>query len=101
MITIDGYQWPVPCDIEREAEMTPSEISGMMLDKTYFNDVLGTYMRYDVSLAVPPKLEREYDEIYETLTIQWTATRSSCLTGRGRWKSRAGSRASGTPSCTP
>lgn len=68
MITIDGNQWPVPCDIEREAEVTPSEISGMMLDKTYFNDVLGTYMRYDVSIAVPPKMARQYDELYETLT---------------------------------
>jgi hypothetical protein len=68
MITIDGNQWPVPCDIEREAEVKPSEISGMMLDKTYFNDVLGTYMRYDVSIAVPPKMARQYDELYETLT---------------------------------
>jgi hypothetical protein len=68
MITIDGNQWPVPCDIEREAEVKPSEISGMMLDKTYFNDVLGTYMRYDVSIAVPPKMAMDYDTLYETLT---------------------------------
>ena len=68
MITIDGYEWPVPCDIERTAEVTPSEISGMMLDRTYFNDVLGTYMRYSVSLAVPPTMESDYSALYETLT---------------------------------
>lgn len=68
MIVIDGYRWPVPCDIEREAEMTPSSISGMMLDRSYFNDVLGTFMRYDVTLAVPPELERRYSALYETLT---------------------------------
>ena len=68
MITIDGYEWDVPCDIEREAEMTPSEISGLMLDRSYFNDVLGTYMRYDVTLAVPPSREADYATLYETLT---------------------------------
>lgn len=68
MISIDGHEWQVPCDITRTAEMTPSEISGMMLDRTYFNDVLGTYMSYDVTLAVPPKMMREYDTLYETLT---------------------------------
>lgn len=68
MITIDGYEWDVPCDVERAAEMTPSEISGLMLDRSYFNDVLGTYMRYDLTLAVPPSREADYATLYETLT---------------------------------
>jgi len=68
MITIDGYTWPVPCDIRREAQVTPSEISGMMLDKSYFNDVIGTFMRYDVTLAVPPTMEEEFAALYESLT---------------------------------
>lgn len=68
MILIDGFKWPVPCDVERVADMTPSEISGMMLDKSYFNDVIGTYMKYDVSLAVPPVMENLYSTLYETLT---------------------------------
>lgn len=68
MISIDGHEWQVPCDITRMAEMTPSEISGMMLDRTYFNDVLGTYMSYDVTLAVPPKMAGAYSTLYETLT---------------------------------
>lgn len=68
MITIDGAEWNVPCDLERTADITPSEISGMMLDKTYFNDVLGTFLTYDVRLAVPPTMESEYFQIYEALT---------------------------------
>ena len=68
MITVDGYKWDVPCDIDRQAEITPSDISGLMLDRSYFNDVLGTYMSYDVTLAVPPSMTPEYAALYETLT---------------------------------
>lgn len=68
MIIIDGHKWRVPCDITRTAEVTPSEISGIMLDKTYFNDVIGTFLTYDVSLAVPPSMEHSYDALYEVLT---------------------------------
>ena len=68
MISIDGAEWDVPCDLERTADITPSEISGMMLDKTYFNDVLGTFLTYDVTIAVPPTMEEEYFQIYEALT---------------------------------
>ena len=68
MITIDGLQWNVPCKIERTAEIQPSEISGMLLDKSYFNDVIGTFLVYNVSLAVPFGRETEYASIYEKLT---------------------------------
>ena len=68
IFTIDGMQWTVPCKIERTAEMKPSEISGMLLDKSWFNDVLGTYMRYDVTIAVPLGMESVYAAIYEKLT---------------------------------
>lgn len=68
MITVDGITWPYPCDIERVAEMTPSEISGMLLDNTYFNDVLGMFMRYTVKLAVPLNAMDAYFQIYEALT---------------------------------
>ena len=68
MITIDGYEWNVPCNLERVAEITPSEISGMLLDKSYFNDVLGTFLRYEVTLAVPPSMESDYATLYESLT---------------------------------
>lgn len=66
--TIDGIKWNFPCTIEREAEVTPSEISGMMLNKTYFNDVLGTWMKYTVAIAIPKGHEAEYTQIYEALS---------------------------------
>ena len=68
MFSIDGTVWNVPCQIEREAQMQASEISGMLLDRTYFNDVLGTYMSYTVSIAVPFDRLSLYRAIYDKLT---------------------------------
>ena len=68
MFTIDGMQWPVPCDIAREAQVTASEISGMLLDRTIFTDVLGTYMRYTVRFECPIGSENTYDALYEILS---------------------------------
>lgn len=50
------------------AEVRPSGISGLLLDKSYFNDVIGTYMQYTVSLAVPIDRPADYGAIYEALT---------------------------------
>ena len=69
MIQIDGSEWPVPCSVERAANVTPSEISGLMLDRTYFNDVIGTFMEYDIQIAVPTNMQNEYATLYETLTM--------------------------------
>ena len=68
MFSIDGMQWSYPCRIVRTAEVTASEISGLLLDKSYFNDVLGTYMSYEVTIAIPIGKESEYATIYEALT---------------------------------
>jgi hypothetical protein len=68
VFTIDGIQWPYPCAIERVAELTASEISGMLLDRSYFNDVLGTYLQYTVTIAVPLNNRDIYSTIYEMLT---------------------------------
>lgn len=68
MFSIDGLTWDVPCTVERTANITPSEISGMLLDKSYFNDVLGTYMEYTVQVAVPFGREDDWNTIYEALT---------------------------------
>ena len=68
MFSIDGMQWAIPCDISRTAEVTPSDISGLMLDKSYFNDVIGTFMKYTISIAVPVSMRDEYARIYEALT---------------------------------
>jgi hypothetical protein len=66
--SIDGVSWDYPCSVQREADVTSSELSGMMLDRTYYNDVIATYMKYSVTIAVPFGKEAEYSAIYELLT---------------------------------
>lgn len=68
VFSIDGVNYDVKCQITRTAEMTASEISGMMLDKSYFNDVLGTFMKYDVTVSVPLYHQDKYAALYEVLT---------------------------------
>lgn len=68
MFKIDGTSWNVPCKIERISEIRSSEISGMLLNKNYFNDVIGTYLSYNISLVVPFGKESMYAQIYEMLT---------------------------------
>lgn len=65
---VDGTGWDVPCTIEREVEVTASEISGMLLNKQYFNDIIGTYMKYTVAIAVPIGRENQYARLYEILS---------------------------------
>lgn len=66
--TIDGITWEYPCQIERAAEIKASELSALMLNKEYFNDVQGTWMSYGLTLAVPFGSESDYYAIYEQLT---------------------------------
>lgn len=68
MFSVDGLEWPWPCDVRRVAEVRSSRISGLMLDRSWFNDVLGTYMRYSVEIAVPVDRRNDYALLYETLT---------------------------------
>ena len=68
MFTIDGVNYNVRCSIEREAEIKLSDISGLMLDGHIFNDVLGTYFRYDVRLEMPLKNKGRYANLIEQLT---------------------------------
>lgn len=66
---IDGIDWDFPCTVERTAEIQASDISGLMLDKTYFNDVLATYMRYDLRIEVPFGREQDYTLLYDKFLI--------------------------------
>lgn len=66
--SIDGTRFNLPCSVTREADVRSSDISGMLLDKTYFNDVLGTYMKYSIQIAVPVGQEQIYSQLYEMLT---------------------------------
>lgn len=68
MFIIDGIVCDAQCKVERIAEIKPSEISGILLDKSFFNDVLGTYMEYSISVLVPLFLQDKYCAIYEALT---------------------------------
>ena len=65
---IDSTRFSLPCHVDREATMQASELSGMLLDKTYFNDVLGTFLKYSVQIAIPTGQEAVYSQLYEMLT---------------------------------
>lgn len=66
--TIDGIEYQMPCSIQRQAEVKASNLSGDLLDGTYYNDVIGTYMTYTIGIAVPIGMEDNYSELYEILT---------------------------------
>ena len=68
MFTVDGVTWSIPCDIKRTSEITSSEISGLLLNKKYYNDVIGTYLKYDVKLVANPNEMADYYAIYEIIT---------------------------------
>ena len=67
-IVVDNVSYNIVAGIKRTANITPSQISGMLLDKTYFNDVIGTYLQYEVQLAIPHEKEADYEALYEVLT---------------------------------
>lgn len=67
-IIVDGIEYDMVVSVSRTAKVTPTEVSGMMLDRKYFNDVLGTYFEYQVKIAVPTGNELEYAALYEVLT---------------------------------
>jgi hypothetical protein len=68
VLTIDGVDWDVTPKITRKAEMKASEISGFMLDKSYRNDVMGTYLSYEIEIGIPFWSVKSYDDLYEVLT---------------------------------
>ena len=66
--SVDGVEWDIPCQVERAVELQATDISGFMLNGEYFNDVMGTYMRYDVAIAVPLGMRDEYYSVFELLS---------------------------------
>ena len=68
MFTIDGVAWSIPCDIKRTAELRESEVSGYMLNREYYSDVIGVYLRYEVTLVPNPASMSDYYALYELLT---------------------------------
>ena len=68
MFTIDGVAWSIPCDIKRGADIRESEVSGYLLNREYYADVVGTYLRYEVTLVPDPASMADYYALYELLT---------------------------------
>lgn len=66
--TVDGVEWNVPCDIERQSEVRASDISDMLMNRTLLIDPLGTYLQYDIKLIPVPAQMGEYYALYEVLT---------------------------------
>ena len=67
MFKIDNDEYNMPCSIVRKAEIRSSELSGILMDKTYFNDPLATYLTYTISIVIPIGQEANYSNLYETL----------------------------------
>lgn len=68
MFTIDGVEWAIPCDIERSADIRESEVSGYLLNREYYSDVIGVYLCYEVTLVPNPASMADYYALYELLT---------------------------------
>lgn len=68
MFSIDGVEWGLPCNIERTSVVNDTDISGKLLNGTYFHDVDGTYMRYEITVCPNPHQMGEYYTMYEILT---------------------------------
>jgi len=68
ILTIDGVEFDVKCEVRREATVHATEISGELMDGTYFNDVDGTYYDYELYFSYPLYDRDKYAAIYEALT---------------------------------
>lgn len=84
MLIIDDIAYDVKCEVKRTANLTSSDISGLLLDKNYFNDVIGTYMSYQVTLKYPLRDQSRYAELYEALTLPVDGHRFNLPFNQGR-----------------
>lgn len=67
-LIIDGMDFDVRVGVRRTSEMKLSEISGLMLNRRVFNDVLGQYLSYEIDLTYPLYDQGKYASLYEILT---------------------------------
>ena len=68
MFSIDGVEYRAKCTVTRGAEIKESDISGLMMDGSYFRDILGTYYSYEIRLEMPLKNKGRYATLIEQLT---------------------------------
>lgn len=67
-LTIDGVVFDVKAEVQRVTEVRASDISGTLLNGVYFNDVMGTYLQYDLTLKYPLYNQGKYAGFYELFT---------------------------------
>lgn len=68
MFMIDGSAWEYPIDVTRNPDIRASEVSGEMLDGSYYNDVRGTYMNYTVKVVGPLNQRDALYSLYEQIS---------------------------------
>lgn len=68
LLVIDGISYDVKCEVRRVAVIRDTDISGKMMDGSYFHDVDGTYYDYEIYFLYPLYDQNKYAAIYETLT---------------------------------
>lgn len=68
VLTVDGVEYDVMCRVRRQGDVRDTDISGEMLDGSYFHDVAGTYYDYEISLLYPLYNRNKYAALYEALT---------------------------------
>lgn len=68
MIKVDGTTYNFPCDISRKARIVSSDVSGMLMNNTEYNDALATYYDYTIKIAVPITDMTDYAAFFEQVT---------------------------------
>lgn len=69
MLTIDGIIWPLTAKVVRTSRIEEDpETSGLMMDKSKSHNVIGTYLEYEISIAVPFWAVGSYSNFYEAIT---------------------------------
>ncbi|MBR6336459.1 MAG: hypothetical protein IKR76_01895 [Ruminococcus sp.] len=68
MIIVDGTTYNFPCDISRKARIVSSDVSGMLMDNTEYNDALATYYDYTIKIAIPITDMNIYAAFFEQVT---------------------------------
>lgn len=65
--SIDGVEWNIPCTVQRSFDIEDTAASGTMLNGHKNHDVLGTYLSYNISLAVPVTMMNDYYAVLSKL----------------------------------
>ena len=67
-IAVDSVWYNFPCDISRKARIVSSDVSGMLMNNTEYNDALATYYDYTIKLAIPIDDMNTYTAFFEAVT---------------------------------